>query len=349
MKIEIEYEASWRNSFLDPNTSNNEPLPKKGKKEEGRKFIASSTNLNGKDGSKYYISREITLDTIMGVLNRLIGDQRKLYQARQDKSYYFGNKENRVTFKDNIKVTSNEIVYLRNNNNSFDRNSFTGAIKTNDVLFASDYSKEFWGVLNLEFDELINFILNEEKINTEIELNPICIADKIDQLDKMKVIEKSYNIEKVIEIFNKLYPDIVYVNQQDKVKPIWFYLSSLYLQYERLKNIYDMEDVLTKRGAITGISKKNFTKKQFMERFTTGKMKKIFGNPYVMKTKKRGEGQVTSMLTKANGTLDIIIDIPRDEAKELKKLIDNAGVSSFYLGKKGLAYVTHISTKEVKK
>ena len=67
------------------------------------------------------------------------------------------------------------------------------------------------------------------------------------------------------------------------------------------------------------------------------------------KTFAEGEGQTTSVLTKASGTLEIIIDIPREEAKELKKLIDNAGVSSFYLGKKGLAYVTNISTREVKK
>jgi 3-hydroxyisobutyrate dehydrogenase-like beta-hydroxyacid dehydrogenase len=56
-----------------------------------------------------------------------------------------------------------------------------------------------------------------------------------------------------------------------------------------------------------------------------------------------------SMLTKASGVLEIIIDIPRDQAKELKKMIENAGVSSFYLGKKGLAYVTKIDTREVKK
>ncbi|SCN46662.1 FIG00921294: hypothetical protein [methanotrophic endosymbiont of Bathymodiolus azoricus (Menez Gwen)] len=32
MKIIIDYDSSWRNSFLDPTTSNNEPLPKKGRK-----------------------------------------------------------------------------------------------------------------------------------------------------------------------------------------------------------------------------------------------------------------------------------------------------------------------------
>ena len=76
MKIEIKYKSSWRNSFLDG--SNNEPLPK-----GGRKFVASMTNLK-KEGN--YICRNITHDTVMGVLNRLIGDQRKLYQSRSQDS-----------------------------------------------------------------------------------------------------------------------------------------------------------------------------------------------------------------------------------------------------------------------
>ena len=86
-----------------------------------------------------------------------------------------------------------------------------------------------------------------------------------------------------------------------------------------------------------------------MNRFTTGEKKKIFGNPYIAKSFVKGEGQVISMLTKASGVLEIIIDISRDEAKALKKTIEDAGVSSFYLGKKGLAYVINIDTREVKK
>lgn len=348
MKIEIEYEASWRNSFLEEgeDINNNKPLPKK-----GRKFIASSTNLNGKDKQKYFIRKNISLDTVMGILNRLIGEQRKLYQARKDDNYFFKNIESKVTFDDieSKRIESNEVVYLRNKNNSEDRNSFTGAIKVDDPLFTSDYSKEFWGVLNLEFDELIKFILNENKVSVEIELDPLLIADKIQQLEKMKFIEKSKNIENVLEVFEKLYPDVNYYNQKDKIKPAWLYFSSLYLQHNRLSKRYNMKGVLTNRGAITGISKKSFTKKQFMERFTTGKMKKIFGNPYMMEVFTKGEGKSMAMLTKASGVLEITIDIPRDQAKELKSMIDNAGVSSFYLGKKGLAYVTSISTKEVKK
>jgi hypothetical protein len=62
MQIIIEYESCWRNSFLDG--SNNEALPKK-----GRKFIASMTNLKKEEN---YIKRDISFETVMGILNRLI-------------------------------------------------------------------------------------------------------------------------------------------------------------------------------------------------------------------------------------------------------------------------------------
>jgi len=89
MKIIIEYDSSWRNSFLDG--SNNEPLPKK-----GRKFIGSMTSLRKPENFKKH---ELTLDTVMGVLNRLIGDQRKLYQARKDADhYFFKDLESSITF-----------------------------------------------------------------------------------------------------------------------------------------------------------------------------------------------------------------------------------------------------------
>ena len=104
MQIIIEYESSWRNSFLDGN--NNEALPKK-----GRKFIGSMTSLKQAEN---FIQREITLDTVMGILNRLIGDQRKLYQARNQPAYYFSDIEPLVSFEDKKVVSNNEIMYIRN-------------------------------------------------------------------------------------------------------------------------------------------------------------------------------------------------------------------------------------------
>ncbi|VVH56215.1 FIG00921294: hypothetical protein, partial [uncultured Gammaproteobacteria bacterium] len=88
MRITIKYDSCWRNSFLDGD--NNVPVPKR-----GRKYIASITSLKNE---KNFLKREISEDTVMGVLNRLIGDQRKLYQSRQDENYYFADIENKVTY-----------------------------------------------------------------------------------------------------------------------------------------------------------------------------------------------------------------------------------------------------------
>jgi len=339
MKIEIEYEASWRNSFLDG--SNDEALPKK-----GRKFIGSITALKKAEN---YKQREVTLSTVMGILNRLIGDQRKLYQAREDKNYFFKDIEQKVTFTDNVKVLNNELVYLRNMSGNTDQNSFTGMIKTDDEMFKADYAKEFWGVLSLEVDELLEFITHGKEITESLTLDPLVISDRFAELGKLKAIDETAEVLSALEVLEKKFEGTNYKNNKDKVVPLNLYCSALYLQLERLSSEYDLSSALTKTGTITGISKRLFTKKDFMNRFTTGEKKKIFGNPYISKSFKEGEGQVTSMLNKASGTLEITIDITRDEAKEIKTLITNAGVSSFYLGKKGLAYVTDISTKEVKK
>ena len=337
MKIAIEYEASWRNSFLDG--SNDEALPKK-----GRKFIGSITALKN---SENYISRKVELNTVMGILNRLIGDQRKLYQAREDKKYYFRDMESVVSFQDDVKVSSSELVYLRNMSGNTDQNSYTGMIKTDDKMFTSDYSKEFWGILTLDVGELMEFIVSGKEISECIELDPLVISDRFAQVSKIKALEENDKVLEVLNILEKNFEGTNYKNNKGLVVPLNLYCSALYLQLERLSSQYDLSSALTKTGTITGISKRLFTKKDFMNRFTTGEKKKIFGNPYIAKTFVKGEGQVTSMLTKASGVLQINIDIERDEAKALKKLIENAGVSSFYLGKKGLAYVTNIDTRKV--
>ncbi len=131
MRIIIEYESSWRNSFLDG--SNDEKLPNK-----GRNFVASMTELKKPEN---YFQREVTKNTVMGILSRLIGDQRKLYQARASEDYYFADKEELIAFEDKPKVINRETAYIRNMKGSTDQNSFTGMIKVNDPIFLSNYSK----------------------------------------------------------------------------------------------------------------------------------------------------------------------------------------------------------------
>lgn len=337
MKIVIDYEASWRNSFLDGD--NNEPIPK-----GGRDFIASMTSL--KEAGNFKV-KVVTLDTVMGVMNRLIGDQRKLYQARQKfaaSSYFFEGIEPLVTFEDKPVMTE-EVVFLRNMKGSTDQNGFTGMIKMDDPLFTSDYSSEFWGVLWLDLEALCKFILSVDGvINVKdlscFSLDPLSICAVMDNMDK-PVKSEGLVADAVLELSSH-FKGIEYLNKKGLALLGPMYCSALYLQQERLSSRFDTSSVLTRAGCISGISKKTFTKKDFMKKFTTGEAKKIFGNPYIKNELIKGQGSVRSMLGKASGQLEININVDRQKGEEIKELIENAGVSSFYLGKKGLAYVSNI-------
>lgn len=357
MQIIIDYESSWRNSFLDG--SNNEPLPKEGNKVVGRNFIGSMTSLRNPENFK---KRQVTLDTVMGILNRVIGDQRKLYQSRSADDYYFKDIDyldsDKVLFKDKA-VETNEMTYIRNITGSTDQNSFTGSIKSNDLMFSSDYSVEFWGVLGLSFEELYSFIINKESVSPAIDMDPISIVNKLEVIKKEKPVVSEGKSEilanALLDYFNK--PELLNAKGDVKIKPfnnkgevliLPLYCSALYVQLDRLSERFDMSSARAARGGITGISNNGFTVKNIMERFTTGKQKKIWGNPYIRKERIKGVGEVTSLMTKASGQLEINVDITRGKAKEIKAMIENAGVSSFYLGKKGLAYISQeIDTREL--
>ena len=334
MKIMIEYESSWRNSFLDG--SNNEPLPKK-----GRKFIASMTNLKKADN---YIKREVSIDTVMGIMSRLIGDQRKLYQARNEEfgAYYFKDLEPLVSFEDKSSST-NEMTYLRNMLGSTDQNSYTGMLKTHDPIFSSDYSAEFWEVLFLDQAELFDFILKGKLVTKQNELTPLTIMARLEEIKKEKPVEKEGEISHVVAFLADKFEKYKPLNKKEHVLILPLYCSALYLQLERLESKdNDMSSAKAPRGGISGISNNGFTPKDFMNKYTTGDKKLIFGNPYKREEFIKGEGKAIHLMTKARGQLVVNIDLEREKAKELKTMIENAGVSSFYLGKKGLAYVSKI-------
>lgn len=339
MKITIEYESSWRNSFLDG--SNNESLPK-----SGRNFIGSMTTLKQVGN---FIQRDITKDTIMGVLNRLIGEQRKLYQARHCPNYYFIDIEKCLQETDIIdrSLITNEMVYIRNVSGSTDQNSFTGMINANDPAFISDFSSELWGVLWLDLDQVLDFIITPDfKVSCSIFLDPIIVCEQIEQLSSQKALDVNNKTKSAIEILQSKYTDVNYLTGKGQLPLISLYTSALYLQIDRLQQKHDLTASLTKSGGLSGISKRGFTKKDFMDRYTTGNKKIIWGNPYMLKEKRKGEGEVTLLLSKANGILEINLNISEERAQDLEQKILDAGVSSFYLGKKGLAYVTKIDTRE---
>ena len=342
MRITIKYEASWRNSFLGG--SNNEPVPK-----NGREFLGSMTALGKKDAQGNYanfIKREISKDTVMGLLNRLIGDQRKLYQSRQSANYFFADLEPHITFndrQDRTKPINSEMAYIRNMTGNTDQNAFTGMIKANDPVFSESYSSAFWGVLTLDIESLCQFFRQADyQIDSTLQFDPIGVLQQLENLNGLKAIDLTESVQLALETLQKTFPGVDYKITNGKIKPIELYCSALYLQISRLSQHHDVSKALTKSGGVSGISKRGFTPKDFMNTYTTGNKKPIWGNPYLLKEKRKGEGEVTSLLTKANGTLDIQLEISDEKALQLKNMIENAGISSFYIGKKGLAYVDNL-------
>lgn len=338
MKIIIDYESSWRNSFLDGD--NNEPLPKK-----GRNFVASMTELKNEEN---FISRLVTKNTVMGLLNRLIGEQRKLYQSRASDNgepHYFADIENKITFEDNPAVINREIAYIRNMKGSTDQNSFTGMICVNDPIFQSEYSSLFWGVLWLDTELLFDFILEDRFELVEMAFDPLSIMNRLEEIKKFKPVESQGKAKAVSEFLQLSFEKCKPINAKGKVILLSLYCSALYLQLQRLEGRFDMQTAKSKMGGISGISNNGFTLKDFMDKYTTGSKKLIYGNPYVREEFVKGEGKIKHLLTKASGQLVIHLDIDLSKAIELKTLIDNAGVSAFYLGKKGLAYVSHIDVR----
>lgn len=340
MRIIIDYEASWRNSFLDG--SNDEPLPK-----NGRNFVASMTELKKAEN---FHERAVCKNTVMGILSRLIGDQRKLYDAKASDDYYFADIEPKIDFIDKPDIINQEVVYIRNMKGSTDQNSFTGLIRANDPIFQSDYSDEFWQVLALDIEQLCQFIVDNRKItsfkiDSKLALDPMSILARLDEIGKSKPLPDSEALKQASQILSSQFERYKPKNTKGQYTALPLYCSALYLQLLRLSSRFDMSSAKSVRGGISGISNNGFTTKDFMDKYTTGAKKIIYGNPYIREEIVAGVGKIKHNLIKASGTLEIILDIEPQKAIELKQMIDNAGVSSFYLGKKGLAYVSDIRVK----
>lgn len=329
MEITIEYHSCWRNSFLDK--SNNEKVDKK----NIRKYIASSQSLAKPEN---YIERNITIDTVMGVLNRLIGESRKLWQAREDENYYFKDIEPLIEFKDDIKCLSKEIVVLRNFEGNYNPSGMSGSYKSSSPYFTSDFSEELWGLLAMDFDELLNYIVTGKDPLKSQDLHPVSIFERIDAISKFK--PSQYDCTDAFAIIKEKFATELKNDVIEKADATVYYFCALYLKFDELaKRGYDVQSILSKKGCFPGFSKRTFTKSDFIGKIATGGKQLIIGNPYFVGRKGT---QDEKMLNKADGKLTITINIDKQKSLELKEMIENASVASFRLGKKGLAYVSNM-------
>jgi len=340
LSLAINYESSWRNSFLAGDNNS----PQKG----ARKYLASIDSLGKED--KNYIEREITHDTVMGVLNRLIGDQRKLYQSRTSEHYVLKDidNENSISFNDEVSTLSDEVVFLSNISKSTDKKKYSGAIELNGPAFSSSFSGQLWGLLHLDFEGLCDFIIDNNTTVPSIKTDPVTLSDHFENtISKIKMVKVD---EPNIAFFNKVIQaeailnnafSVTYRSADDKkIYPGAMYCGALYLQAVILSKKYDLSPLFTKAGNISGFSKRGFTPKDFIKYYAEVTSKLIYGNPYFKDNNGHKNG-----LKKASGVLYININTSSERALAIKTLIDDAGVMSFKLGKKGLAYISTIKAK----
>lgn len=371
MKIIIDYSSTWRNSVLTG--SNDKPVNKDNK----RSFKASSKSKEDID------TKEITDSTILGILCRLIGDQRKLYQAKTSDDFYF--KDMDISYKHlddrNKKIWTETALLVNKSENRPSQGSFIGVLNKDEPLFFSEYSATLWAILDYDFNELLDFILNPSVRKVDSIVSPKHILNRvlyeIPNMDNIQFIEDKIEVAKdrlakecakekssdkristltnelnllkeeaqqqeLIQFERKIklsistlqerFSDVVYVEKNKSIYPIRLYAGALYLLVDELKKKgVDTSPLISKNGTIKGFSKRAFNGVRDFLNPLMGNQKKTTHTPY--------------NLTKADGKLEINLDVDRKKYDELKNMIDCAGVSSFYLGKKGLAYVSQISMR----
>ena len=400
MRISIEFDSCWQTGFLDG--EHDKPF----NKTNPRKFVATTSTKGDKP-------TPIAKNTVMGILCRLVGDQRKLYQAKNSDNYYFADIEPQVSFSlSRIYQTSQELIYLTNkSDNRCAQSTFLGVLSSDNPWFFSDAAPKLWSVLFLDKEKLLDFILKNEIEDTEVDCSPKNLIARIDVIsntkleagsvlmtkkrllsDKAKEIEKKetflettienaktklpksqsqiskyesrikeinkaiqqlkeelsqtevdteiiewdLKVTTVINFLSNKFPGNDYLTN-DVIYPIRLYAAALYLQAERLSKMRNELGFLTdKKGEIyvQGFSKRGFNGIRDWLNPMTGGRKKAVGTPCIVQ--------------KQSGVLDITIDVNRKRAEQIRNDIEKAGVSSFYLGKKGLAYVTRIDPREEK-
>ncbi len=340
MDIVIDYTSKWGNSFLsEPDNKGN------------RDYIASLSKMNSgsnKDNKLgFYKEKEISNVTAYGVLYRLLGARKPLVSLMdEDTSFVKTLIENeKITFSDIKSSSTDESIYLRNKSRSNDQNSFSG-IPNEYILEIDDFKKAF-SILFYSREEALGYILKDKFFIKEIEdMSILNISDRLNSIYKDKsllVLEQEFDAINLINvsIFNK---DI------DKVKANILLIAinkAIKLLEKKYKSNENVSKFLTANFTLSGISLngKSFTLKDFMKKFANSKI--VYGNPYQtdfwVENEYNGKNKkFEKKVTKSNGQLIISIDCDYEQAKEIKEMITYAGVSSFYLGKKGLAYVKKI-------
>jgi len=385
--ISIEYDSCWQNSILnDKAESRTSPARKfnKSKSSGNIQPIGENTilgvlyRLTGEQrplnkiqnsNSCYFkdIEEKITfaitekqtseneLVMLINKSNSRTGEGKYIGVIKDDTALFFS--KNAPKLWSVLYLSLNEIIDFINNPNLIETD---GSSMPRDILNRLDEIAEMPALQTIEKrvgKKIFGKQKQKERIKT-IDKSDLKTIDKIekmiakfdediDSINKNTDFNKESNIVlKILSSLEKHFPEISknnYLKKGGEIIAIRLYAAALYLQADTLEKsgknmskLYVFQKSGINKGSKTihGFSKKGFNGvRDFLNKFSTGGSKKAVKTPF--------------LLRKESGKLNIALDVESIRAEEIKNMINSAGVSSFYLGKKGLAYVDDISIKEV--
>lgn len=400
MKIKINYESKYSFSTKkngDSIMTGMGVLTQNANKSTKEIFKKENTYLeNIKELNKYYPNykySDITDNTILGILCRLVGEVRRLDSLKIEHPII--SLKDKISFKNFNKTFQNEVILLHTPLKEVQNNAggLVSADKSDHFLLnKNNLSETLLNVFTLkEQDEIIDLLRKMSNNDMEVFYSQYKEDIKINTFVKEMLLaeEKHKNIiqgfyfksDDIVwkEIDKRLFKgkefDINHLEKEvlnnidnkkfsikeeikelevEEIFNIYGVLFAQKIEFLKRNNLFkkEFEKYLNSRNSIKGLapSSGGLTVKDYFNNFVDGK-KMSWTMPYQVDVKKElfkkddwKDFNTSAKLgiTKESGYIEIYINVDKEEALKLYEMIENAGVNTFHLGKKGLAYIENI-------
>lgn len=192
MRITIEFDSCWQTSFLSddekkPCSSQKDNMNKPSSHGYIQKFVATAK-------ARGETPAPITENTVLGILCRLIGYQKKLYSLKETDDFYFKDIQDRITFRLKNRQENDELLYVTNKSDDrCGQGTWLGVLDNDNPWFNSECSFLLWSILFLSKDELLDFILSQAAhiphAHQISEVKPTVLIARLDVLSNAKTLE----------------------------------------------------------------------------------------------------------------------------------------------------------------
>lgn len=325
LSILIKYSGAWHGRFLDGELSRaynnvNRKSFKKGTKDKRLPFYA-----------------DISLNTIIGIIYRLSGEQRRLWRILEDRNY-LGLSGDTVEFEVYNRIDSYESVALRSIDNAQDPSGFAGMQKKemNPIFLNSEYYQILCYPLFCTPDELYNLIVNKQFGRANIIIkNRLRLLDLQQKANSIKAVDvlSVTKREQMLSVIKNQLPKTKY---QDKDKDNYALLcaSAMHMSANYIIEKYDIKEP-SDLGWHKGICPRGTGGKVIDQKFMMSGIAKV--QTVINYPMSNNFHRKTNQLNKSDGYIDVRIS--GEDVGNIYDLITKANVGCFNVGKKGIAFV----------